>query len=340
MVSDLISGIIESPNFNPRNGREVRKITIHHMAGVMSAEQCGHIFEDESRQGSSNYGIGVDGDIFCYVGEENRAWTSSSPDNDYQAITMEVSNSECGREWPVSDASFESMINLCVDICRRYGFRLEYTGDENGTLTEHRMFAATACPGPYLHERMSFIADEVNRRLDFENPESETYSSPITVTAHVADRGWLEPVNDSETAGTIGDSRPLEAFKIHINRDGVWANYSAHISGIGWGVTCEEDEVAGTTGEGRPLEAIRVNLIGECASMYNVFYRVHAANYGWMSWVKNGEEAGTTGLATHIEAIQVCVRTLDEGNPSNDGSDTDVSSIIRTEEYDIIKKRR
>jgi hypothetical protein len=40
------------------------------------------------------------------------------------------------------------LVNLCVDICKRYGFRLNYTGNANGSLTEHRMFASTSCPGP------------------------------------------------------------------------------------------------------------------------------------------------------------------------------------------------
>lgn len=337
-VSDLVTNIILSPFYNPRNGRKVEKITIHHMAGVSSADDCGYGFQEPTREGSANYGIGVEGEIDCYVGEENRAWTSSSPENDYQAITIEVSNSIYGDEygWPVSDASYESLINLCVDICQRYDITLEYTGDANGTLTEHRMFAATACPGPYLHDRMYDIAAEVNRRM---NKDTKDISN-VTVTAHVSDRGWLAPVGQGETAGSIGEGRPLEAFRIHVNCDGVWANYSAHMSGIGWGVTCEEDEDAGTTGEGRALEAIKVNLYGEFAGDYNIFYRVHAANIGWMSWVKNGEEAGTTGLATHIEAIQVIVCKKDEPGPSNEDSDTDVMCINRTDEYDIIKKRR
>ena len=39
------------------------------MAGVLSAEACGRIFQNANRQASSNYGIGNDGKIACYVGE-------------------------------------------------------------------------------------------------------------------------------------------------------------------------------------------------------------------------------------------------------------------------------
>jgi len=66
----------------------------------------------------------------------------------------------------VSLLAYKSLINLCVDICRRNGIKkLIYTGDAKGNLTEHRYFSATLCPGPYLHDRMGAIANAVNAIL-------------------------------------------------------------------------------------------------------------------------------------------------------------------------------
>ena len=107
-----------------RGGYGICKITPHHMAGVLSGTRCAELFQTPNRGASANYCIGVDGDIVCSVDEENRAWTSCSPSNDKQAITIEVSDSDYGDPWPISDASWNSLVNLCVDICRRYGFRL------------------------------------------------------------------------------------------------------------------------------------------------------------------------------------------------------------------------
>lgn len=129
-----------------RNGEKICKITPHHMAGVLTGKQCARIFQNPGRNASSNYCIGVDGDIVCSVEEENRAWTSSSGWNDRKAITIEVSDCELGGDWKISDASWTSLINLCVDICQRYNFRLDYTGDKYGSLTRHNMFANTNCP--------------------------------------------------------------------------------------------------------------------------------------------------------------------------------------------------
>lgn len=167
--SPLISYIRISPNStNPRRDK-IRKITIHHMAGDMTVEACGNLFTNPARQASSNYGIGTDGRIALYVDEANRAWTSSSPENDNQAITIEVANDGGAPDWHVSDRALESTIALCVDICRRNGItRLSFTGDASGNLTQHNYFAATECPGPYLKGKFAFIADEVNRRLSEE----------------------------------------------------------------------------------------------------------------------------------------------------------------------------
>ena len=164
--SNLTQVVMHSPNgYFPRSD-SIRKITIHHMAGVMTAEQCGYVFGTTARQASSNYGIGNDGKIACYVEEENAAWTSSSYWNDNQAVTMEVSNSFAGDPWPISDAAWKSMIALCADICTRYGIEPSYTGGTDGTFTEHRMYAATGCPGPYIHERMNQIVKEVKAAMN------------------------------------------------------------------------------------------------------------------------------------------------------------------------------
>ena len=57
-----------------------------------TAKRIGEIFLPESRQASSNYGIGYDGEIGLYVEEKNRSWCTSSRSNDQRAITIEVAS--------------------------------------------------------------------------------------------------------------------------------------------------------------------------------------------------------------------------------------------------------
>lgn len=164
-ISELSCYTLISPNKSARTAK-IDRITIHHMAGNLTIEQCGQVFANRSRQASSNYGIGTDGRIACYVPENYRAWTSSSSANDNRAVTIEVANSVAADPWPVSEAAYESLTRLCVDICQRNGISaIRYTGDTTGNLTAHRWFAATCCPGPYLYELFPEIAKEVNKRL-------------------------------------------------------------------------------------------------------------------------------------------------------------------------------
>lgn len=163
-VSSLACLTMLSPNCSSRQGEGVCKFTPHYMGGNCSVEVCGEIFAPASRQASSNYGIGSDGRIACYVDEDERAWTSSSGWNDRKAVTVEVANyDEAGH---VTEAAWNALVELGADVCRRHGFRLEYTGDRWGSLTEHRMFSSTDCPGEYLHSQMGRLAREVNAKLD------------------------------------------------------------------------------------------------------------------------------------------------------------------------------
>lgn len=137
-----------SPNRNSPRNQPITKITIHHQAGINSVEGFGNIVASPARGMSANYAIGNDGRIGLFCPEGDRSWCSSSPWNDHRAITIEVSNSAYGDStgWPISNAAYNSLIKLCVDICKRNGIpKLVFTGDKNGSLTYHYMFSATAC---------------------------------------------------------------------------------------------------------------------------------------------------------------------------------------------------
>lgn len=191
--SDLATITMISPNSAARTST-IDTITIHHMATVSSAEACAASFLPTSRNASANYCIGNDGEIALSVDESRRSFCSSNRENDDRAVTIEVSNSERGGDWPVSDAAYASLLDLCEDICRRNGIQeLRYTGDTDGNMTLHKWFAATACPGPYLEERMPQIAEEVNRRLGAA-PESSTIYRVQVGAFHT--RSYAEDLRD------------------------------------------------------------------------------------------------------------------------------------------------
>ena len=173
--SPLVDYTKISPNSTNPRGASIKKITIHHMAGNLTVEECGNQFASAARKASSNYGIGSDGRVGMYVEEKNRAWSSANKENDEQAVTIEVANDEIGGKWHVSDKALAKLIELCADICKRNGIKeLDFNGNKTGNLTMHKWFVATTCPGPYLESKFPYIADEVNKILEGSKEGEET----------------------------------------------------------------------------------------------------------------------------------------------------------------------
>lgn len=178
--SPLIAGRILSPNCSPRN-HIIDTVSVHVMAGVLSAENCGRFFASPNARASSNYGIGNDGTIILYVPEDKRSWCTSSAANDNRAVTIEVSNSVAAHPWPVSPAAYRSLILLLADITQRNNMGgLRWQGNKNligqvdkQNMTVHRWFAAKACCGDYLYNLHGQIANEVNQKLQMEEDDMD-----------------------------------------------------------------------------------------------------------------------------------------------------------------------
>ena len=170
--SSLVDYTLISPNKTSPRTHTIDTITIHCVVGQCTVESLGALFAKASRRGSSNYGIGKDGKIGLYVEEKDRSWCSSNAANDHRAITIEVA-SDTTHPYAVTDAAYNSLIKLLVDICRRNNIKeLKWKADKSligqidkQNMTVHRWFANKACPGDYLYERHGQIADEVNKKL-------------------------------------------------------------------------------------------------------------------------------------------------------------------------------
>lgn len=171
--SNLLDYTCISPNStNPRN-HVIDTVTIHCVVGQVTVERLGEIFASNSRNASSNYGVGYDGRIGMYCEEKNRSWCSSSKTNDNRAITIEVA-SDTVTPYYVTDAVMSSLIKLLADICKRNNIKeLLWQGNKSligqvdkQNMTVHRWFANKSCPGDYLYNKHNYIATEVNKLLN------------------------------------------------------------------------------------------------------------------------------------------------------------------------------
>ena len=174
--SPMVSYTKLSPNHSGQRTHDIDRITPHCVVGQCSVETLGNIFLPVSRQASSNYGIGPDGRVGMYVEEKNRSWCSSSNANDQRAVTIECA-SDTTEPYAFRDVVYQTLIKLCVDICKRNGkTKLLWLGDKAKTLnynpkpdemvlTVHRWFANKSCPGNWMYARMGDLAKKVTAAL-------------------------------------------------------------------------------------------------------------------------------------------------------------------------------
>lgn len=174
--SPMVSYTKLSPNHSGQRTHSIDRITPHCVVGQCSVETLGNIFLPVSRQASSNYGIGPDGRVGMYVEEKNRSWCSSSNANDQRAVTIECA-SDTTEPYAFRDVVYQTLIKLCVDICKRNGkTKLLWLGDKAKTLnynpkpdemvlTVHRWFANKSCPGNWMYARMGDLAKKVTAAL-------------------------------------------------------------------------------------------------------------------------------------------------------------------------------
>jgi hypothetical protein len=174
--SKLISYTKLSPNHSGKRTHSIDHITPHCVVGQQTVETILSGFASTSRQASCNYCIGKDGKVGLCVNEDNRSWCSSSNENDQRAVTIECA-SDTMHPYTMNNAVYNSLIELCVDICKRNGkTKLLWLGDKTKTLnyspksnemvlTVHRWFAAKACPGDWLYNRLGDLAEKVTEQL-------------------------------------------------------------------------------------------------------------------------------------------------------------------------------
>ena len=174
--SALAKLTIYSPNHSGKKTHSIDRISPHCVVGQCSIESLGAWFAKSSTKASSNYGIGKDGKIGLFVDEANRSWCTSSAENDNRAITIECA-SDMEEPYRMNDAVYESLVNLCIDICKRNNkdtllwfankdYSLNYQPKRNEMIiTVHRWFANKSCPGDWLYSRLGQLAATVTAAL-------------------------------------------------------------------------------------------------------------------------------------------------------------------------------
>lgn len=217
--SSLVSYTKISPNKNSPRNHAIDRITPHCVVGQLSAESICGCFTSPSRQASCNYGIGSDGRVSLCVEEKDRSWCSSSAANDNRAITIECASDRTA-PYAFNSAVYESLINLCVDICKRNGkSKLLWFGDKTKTLnyspksdemvlTVHRWFANKSCPGDWMYARMGDLAAKVTARLGGSAADTTPAKPAVTTsTLYRVRKSWADATSQKGAFSSLANAK-------------------------------------------------------------------------------------------------------------------------------------
>lgn len=239
MKSELTVFTQISPHSSARQSEVIDHVAIHCVVGQATAEALGALFAAPSTMASSTYGVDKDGRVGQYVDESRRAWTTggvdgsgnpirvngiSGSDIDHRAITIEVA-SDTFDPYAITDAAYEGLIKLLVDICKRYPSigRLRWKGDKNlvgqpekQNIAVHRWFAYKKCPGDYIYDRLGQIADEVNRRLGLDERDNEPAAWAAEAVAWATEKGIM--LGDDKGNLRLRDNISREEMVVMLHR--------------------------------------------------------------------------------------------------------------------------
>ena len=287
-----------------RSGRKIEAITIHHMAGVLSAYQCGQIFQQVGRNGSSHYGIGKNGEIAQYVSEENTSWANSNWDSNCKSVTIETSNSRTGGKWSVSDKTLNSLIKLVADIAKRNKLGRLVKGKN---VTWHSMFTNTICPGEYLLSKMDYIISEANKI----NEEEPINNVNVYYRVRTEKYGWLSEVKNLEDYAGWKNS-PITDVAIKVDKGTI--KYRVHNRGGRWlpFVTGYDinDAKNGYAGDRKQIDAIQVYYYtpDDIRPFKKAKYKVN--NYPWQYDMEtsNGQDSYAGVYGKKITKFEIEIR--------------------------------
>ena len=183
----------------------------------------------------------------------------------------------------------------------------------------------------------------VSGKGNFKGTATRSYSitsASITYSTHVQNVGWQSAVGEGQVSGTTGSGLRLEGLMVNLTNNTGYSGsirYSTHVQNIGWlspvsvtnnGLSSAEVKgpLSGTTGRSLRLEALTMEVTGDLARYYSIYYRVHAQNAGWLGWAKDGEQAGTVGYSLRLEAIQVVLIPKGSSAPPDSYKGVNVSA--------------
>lgn len=174
-----------------RSGEKQNKIQniVVHWVGNAGSSATGNrnyfnsLATSHKTSASSHYIIGLKGEIIRCIPENEVAFHSGSYSMNRKSIGIE----DCHPDWngKFNDATYNSLVELCVDICRRYGLSAN-------NIIRHYDVTGKDCPRYYVQNS--------NEWIKFKNDVANKLGQPPTTV--IENEGSDEPVRKYKNGST------------------------------------------------------------------------------------------------------------------------------------------
>lgn len=212
-------------------------IAVHYVGNAGSSAVANrNYFQNTSTSVSSHYIIGLDGEIIRCIPEDEISWCT----NQANSYTISIENCHPSSDGIFNNKTYESLVELCADICKRWGL-----DPLNGGIIRHFDVTGKVCPKGFVAKskggsddnnctRYSTFLSDVSKTMGQTSTSTEFESYLIKVTS---DDGFVNirktpKFSDSDVVGKIENGNTKYTIIAETTIDGV--KFGELKSGAGW----------------------------------------------------------------------------------------------------------
>lgn len=305
----------------PAWGNKKKYIAVHYLGAVGNSHAL------SSGGYGTQYYVHHEGDVYQACSEDAVTWQVGTAGyykqihpyaNNYNCIGIEMccycdGNKQSAEDprWYFTEETQRATVELVRYLMQKHNIPLE-------NVLRHGDIVNKTCPAPYIHNNRykgTWTWKEFKEAVrtgvyptggSMGQKDTKALNDfGIKYEAHCQTIGWCKQVHDGMTAGTEGEGRRLEAFKVDLP-EGVTADCKVHVQGIGWKTLKDVGDCSliGTTGQGKRLEAFEFSSVTGLPEGKKLHYAAHVQGIGWME-ATSGYPVGSMGQAKRIEAIKI-----------------------------------
>lgn len=210
-------------------------IAVHYVGNAgSSAVGNRNYFQNTTVSVSSNYIIGLEGEVICCIPDEEVSWCT----NQANSYTVSIECCHPKSDGVFNDKTYESLVELCAMLCKKYNLN-----PLNGGLIRHFDVTGKVCPKNFVPKKNGGTDDnnasnwtkfknDVATKLGSNTSNNTSYLIKVNSPDGFVNIRKTPKFVDSDIVGTIKNGNTKYTIVAETTIDGV--KFGKLKSGAGW----------------------------------------------------------------------------------------------------------